>query len=54
MIIIGKDKDKNNALKCGFCNTELEDRKELNTTKYGRKTIISCPHCNAILGVYYA
>jgi len=41
-------------LKCGFCNEEIKDRKELETTKYGRKTIKSCPHCNAILGFYYA
>jgi len=49
-MIIGKDV----PLKCGFCNKMIDDRKELHTTKYGRKTILSCPHCNAILGVYYA
>ena len=44
---------KDKTMKCGFCNKDLEDRKELNTIKFGRKTIIKCPYCNAVLGIYY-
>jgi len=40
-------------LKCGFCNNEINDRKDLETTKFGRKAIMSCPHCNAILGFHF-
>lgn len=45
---------KDVELKCGFCNEVLKDRKEIDTVKYGRKTIIYCPNCKAILGIYYA
>jgi len=53
-LIESGEKMANVKLKCGFCNKEIRDRKELETTKFGRKTIISCPYCNAILGFYYA
>ena len=45
---------KNKTIKCGFCNKELENRKDLETIKFGYKVIIKCPYCNAILGIYYA
>jgi len=47
---MGKDK----SIKCGFCNNTIESAKDLETVRPGRKTIIACPHCRAILGVYYA
>jgi hypothetical protein len=45
---------KSEKLRFGFCDKPIEGKKELQTTKYGRKTILSCPHCNAILAAYYA
>ncbi|MFX1417369.1 MAG: hypothetical protein ACFE9N_00465 [Promethearchaeota archaeon] len=46
---------KNENAKCGFCNFEFTNpKKELETIRPGRKTIIVCPNCKAILGVYYA
>ncbi|MHA1492215.1 MAG: hypothetical protein ACTSRI_21510 [Promethearchaeota archaeon] len=41
-------------MKCGFCNKEIE----YNDLKYkgrkGRRVVMICPHCESILGVYYA
>ena len=41
-------------MKCGFCNKEIKNYKEI--VKYrkgtGNKTVMCCPHCNAILGIY--
>ena len=45
-------KDKS-VMKCGFCNREIENFKELSKIRQGSKTIITCPYCNAILGIYY-
>jgi len=47
VIIIGK---KEVPLKCGFCNEKINDWKELHTTRMYGKALMSCPHCNAILG----
>ena len=44
-------KEKN--MKCGFCDEEIKDPKELRTIKNGRKFIITCPFCNSVLGIYY-
>jgi hypothetical protein len=52
MVKIPTGKDK--SFKCGFCNNIIESSKDLETVKPGRKTIIICPHCRAVLGVYYA
>ena len=51
-IKITKGKDK--SFKCGFCNEIIESEKQLETVRPGRKTIILCPHCRSVLGIYYA
>ena len=45
---------KKNPMKCGFCNTTIDDKFDFPLVRKGRKTILTCPHCNAILGIYYA
>ena len=44
---MGKEK----IIKCGFCKATL-DIKAIDTIKFGRKAIITCPHCNSILGIF--
>lgn len=44
-------KDKK-VMKCGFCKKEIERFKDFIKVKAGRKTIIICPYCNSILGIY--
>jgi len=45
---------KDEIMKCGFCNNEIEQYKHL--VKYrkrtGNKTVLLCPYCKAILGIY--
>jgi hypothetical protein len=53
---VNKKIGKIKIVKCGFCQTEF-DKKELkghNMTIQGAKSILVCPYCNCILGVYYA
>ena len=49
-----KDKNKDKSVRCGFYNGIIESVKDLETRRPGRKTILVCPHCRAVLGVYYA
>ncbi|MFX1375844.1 MAG: hypothetical protein ACFFA0_08540 [Promethearchaeota archaeon] len=46
-------KIKDIKLKCGFCDKEIENKKELEYTKWGFVRIFSCPYCRAILGFIY-
>ena len=41
-------------MKCGFCNEEILTYNELIKfrKKTGSKTVMLCPHCHSILGIY--
>lgn len=46
--------NKEFKMKCGFCNTDILTYKDLilYRKKSGYKTVICCPHCRSVLGIY--
>ena len=46
--------EKEIKMKCGFCNKEINTYKELIKfrKRTGNKTVMLCPYCKAILGIY--